>query len=220
MDKQGRILVVDDVKANRLIISKILGKSYHLEMAESADECLAKLAKFGPDLILLDIMMPGMDGYEACHRIKSGPFGPFTQVVLVSGKASTAERLKGYEAQADDYIVKPFDHDELAAKVRIQFRLREANLQLWTLTDKLQGKNDDLERLVEERAREIVATRDLTVFSLAQLADSRDPETGEHLARIRTYSQTLAEELRRLGAYSAELDDAFPGKPVSRQPAT
>jgi DNA-binding response OmpR family regulator len=81
-------------------------------------------------LVLLDIMMPGMDGYEVCRRIKSAAIGEFVQVILVSGKGSTAERVKGYEAQADDYVVKPFDHEELLSKVRVQFRLWHAQRQL------------------------------------------------------------------------------------------
>ena len=75
-------------------------------------------------------MMPGIDGYEICRRIKQSAVGQFVQVILVSGKGSTAERVRGYEAQADDYLVKPFDHEELLSKVRVQFRLCDAQRQL------------------------------------------------------------------------------------------
>ena len=123
MTAKGRILIVDDIPTNVDILRRILRKDYDLETAASGEECLAKLPAFKPQLVLLDIMMPGIDGYETCRRIKSSDLGPFIQVILVSGKGSAAERLQGYEAQADDYIVKPFNHEELLSKVRVHFRL-------------------------------------------------------------------------------------------------
>ena len=124
MDERGRVLIVDDNAMNVDIIRLILRKEYDLETAASGEECLAKMATFKPELVLLDIMMPGIDGYETCRRIKSGSLGHFVQVVLVSGKATIADRIGGYEALADDFVVKPFDHDELLSKVRAHFRLR------------------------------------------------------------------------------------------------
>ena len=164
------------------------GTTYELEVARTGEECLEKLPAFGPDLVLLDIMMPGIDGYEACRRIKASPVGSFTQVILVSGKASTAERLQGFEAGADDYVVKPFDHDELLAKIRSPVpparglgeslgRRREA---AGVSTRSWRGRS-------QQRSAELVATRDLTIFALAKLTESRDPETGAHLERMRHY---------------------------------
>ena len=153
--------------------------------------------------------MPGIDGYEVCRRIKEGPLGSFTQVILVSGKASTAERLRGYEVGADDYVVKPFDHDEFLAKIRTHFRLRETMKNLWTANGRIQQFNSELEMLVAERTQEVVATRDIAVFALAKLADSRDPETGEHLDRMREYCRILAEQLAQVGPYRDEIDEEF-----------
>lgn len=124
MEQHGRVLIVDDNVMNVDILRRILRKEYELDTAASGDECLVKLSVFKPELVLLDVMMPGMDGYEACRRIKSSAIGEFVHVILVSGKGSTGERVKGYEAQADDYVVKPFDHNELLCKVRAYFRLR------------------------------------------------------------------------------------------------
>lgn len=126
MDSEKRtILVVDDCEVNREILVELLSNEYHVVTVPSGEEALKHLAEVAPDVVLLDIMMPGMDGYETCRQIKSGPMGPFTQVILVSGKSSTQERLQGYAAGADDYIVKPFDHDELCAKLRIHARLKK-----------------------------------------------------------------------------------------------
>ncbi|MEM7262079.1 MAG: response regulator, partial [Planctomycetota bacterium] len=80
--------------------------------------------RFRPDLILLDIMMPGMTGYEVCKRIRRTPQLKHTKIIMISAKAMIQERLAGYEAGADDYLTKPFDHDELLAKIQVHLRLR------------------------------------------------------------------------------------------------
>ncbi len=208
--RQGRrILIVDDSRMNLEVLEELLAGEYELESALSGEECLGKLPAFAPDLVLLDIMMPGMNGYETCRRIKAGPLGDFTQVILISGKASTAERLEGYRVGADDYVIKPFDHDELLAKVRIQFKLRESVAKLWLANAQIQKFNAELEELVAKRTSEILDTRDVAVFALAKLADSRDPETGQHLERMRQYSQILAAQLSRGGPYAQVIDKQF-----------
>ena len=204
-----RILIVDDDELNRRILHEVLGDDYEVADASSGEDCLSRMRDFGPDLVLLDIMMAGMDGYEACRQIKAAPHGELTLVALVSGRASTSERMRGYEAGADDYIVKPFDHDELAARVRVLFRLRGVLTDLARAGSEVQIHNNQLEKLVRERTAETIETRDVTVFALAKLAESRDPETGEHLERMRRYSQLLAEELAESGPYTGDIDETF-----------
>ena len=129
--QQQRILVVDDLPMNvEILVKLLLREKYCVETASSGEECLAKIDAFRPQLVLLDIMMPGMNGYEVCRLLKGRQDLGFLQVILVSGKGSTAERIKGYQASADDYLVKPFDHDELLSKVRAHFRLWHAQTQL------------------------------------------------------------------------------------------
>jgi putative two-component system response regulator len=204
-----KVLIVDDSPINLKILEQLLKTDYDLVRAASGEECLLRVRDSAPDLVLLDIMMPGIDGYETCRRIKSGPLGEFTPVILVSVKASTAERLQGYAAGADDYVVKPFDHAELLAKVRIHFRLRSAMEGLWTANSRMRQFNEELEQIVQQRTSEIVGTRDVAVFALAKLAESRDPETGEHLERMRNYCRVLAAELCASGAYDHAVDEEF-----------
>ena len=139
MDQRGRVLIVDDNEMNVDVLCRILRKEYELETAATGEECLVTLPAFKPQLVLLDIMMPGIDGYETCRQIKSGPLGDFVQVILVSGKGTTADRVRGYEALADDYVVKPFDHEELRSKVRAHFRVRniQADSERFTSSDAL-----------------------------------------------------------------------------------
>ncbi len=209
MEQRGRILIVDDSATNVATLHRLLHKEFDVATAVGGEECLAVLPTFKPQLVLLDIVMPGMDGYEVCRRIKSTAIGEFVQVILVSGKGSTAERVKGYEAQADGYVVKPFDHEELLAKVHVQFRLWDAQRQLAIAKDQLGHYSSELEELVSVRTKQLAATQDMTVFALACLADSRDPETGEHLQRMRRYAQMIGEELADNGPYAAIVDRRF-----------
>lgn len=209
MNGGGRILVVDDNATNVGILHRLLRNEYELATAASGEECLAVIPTFKPQLVLLDIMMPGIDGYEACRQIKSSELRGFVQVILVSGKGTATERVQGYEAQADDYIVKPFDHEELLSKVRVQFRLWEAQRQLSIANDKLEIHANELEQLVLLRSRQLTATQDMAVFALAQVADSRDPETGEHLQRMRRFAQIIADELAESGPYADIVNQRF-----------
>jgi DNA-binding response OmpR family regulator len=129
-EQRGRVLIVDDNAMNVDVIRRILRKEYELDFAASGEECLAKLPTFKPHLVLLDIMMPGMDGYETCRRIRASSSEELIQVIFVSGRGTAADRVHGYEAYADDYIVKPFDHDELLHKVRAHFRFRGLQVEL------------------------------------------------------------------------------------------
>ncbi len=124
MQQLGRILVVDDNPTNIQIVEELLADEHLVRTATSGAEALAIAAEFDPDVILLDIMMPGIDGYTVCQTIRADDRLAHTKVVMVSAKAMVEERLKGYEAGADDYITKPFDHDELCAKVDVFLRLK------------------------------------------------------------------------------------------------
>ena len=124
MRHNGKILIVDDNATNIAILEEVLSDQYKLHPARSGEEALEALEEFRPDAVLLDIMMPGIDGYETCRRIRANPAHKSVKVIMVSAKAMVSERLKGYEAGADDYITKPFEEDELLAKVRVYLRLK------------------------------------------------------------------------------------------------
>jgi two-component system sensor histidine kinase/response regulator len=121
-----RILAVDDDPMNLDIIEEILEDKYLIERADSGEAVLKILPEFRPDLILLDIMMPGINGYIVCRKIRNDPEYDNLKIILVSGKAMAEERLKGYEAGADDYITKPFLEEELVAKVKVFLKLRKS----------------------------------------------------------------------------------------------
>ena len=202
------ILIVDDEALNVSILEEILEERFPLLVARNGREAVELAAAHRPWLVLMDIMMPELNGYDACRQIKAFD-EPVPQVVLVSAKASTSERVAGYDAGADDYIIKPFDDDELIAKIRVQLRLRAALHDLAEARQQLTNDNQQLTQTVGKQQQELIDTRDLIVFALANLADSRDPETGEHLERMREYCRIIADHLSRQGGYASLIDQSF-----------
>lgn len=123
---ENRILIVDNDRLNVMILEEILQEKFSLEKAYSGEEAIEKAEKFRPDIVLLDIMMPGMDGYEVCKKLRNNHALSFVKIILVSAKNMLSERLQGYDAGADDYIVKPFEPEEILAKVKVFLRLKSA----------------------------------------------------------------------------------------------
>jgi two-component system, sensor histidine kinase and response regulator len=115
---------VDDNPRNLAILRKLLAGEFNLLTASTGEEALQVAPAFRPDLVLLDIMMPGINGYETCRRLRQCRELAGTKIIIVSAKAMTSERLEGYAAGADDYMTKPFDPDEMLAKARVYARLK------------------------------------------------------------------------------------------------
>lgn len=202
-----RILVVDDDIVNQMITEKTLAnRGYEIRCVSTGMECLASRRAFDPHLILLDISMPGMDGYEVCRRLREETLGQTLQVVMVSSFATTQERVKAYEMGADDYLIKPFNQDELRSKVKVHVGLCMANEKLAAANERVLRYNDELEDLVAERTQQVVRGRDDMVRALAKLADSRDTDTGGHLERISAYTMALTLELIGSGVLSDYAD--------------
>ncbi len=124
MPNEHRILLVDDNATNLAILEEMLEDDYQIATSASGEEALALAPEFEPSLILLDVMMPGMDGYETCRRLRTHGALRHTKVIMVSAKAMVSERIEGYKAGADDYVTKPFDQEELLAKVKVYLRLK------------------------------------------------------------------------------------------------
>ncbi|KAA3618104.1 MAG: hybrid sensor histidine kinase/response regulator [Calditrichaeota bacterium] len=119
-----KILLVDDDPVNISILEEVLEENYTLKSVATGEQALAVLPAFSPDLILLDIMMPGLNGYEVCQKIRANPLHRHVKIILVSGRGSIEDRLDGYNVGADDYITKPFVEEELDAKVKVFLRLK------------------------------------------------------------------------------------------------
>lgn len=125
MSNKSRVLAVDDNQTNLMLYEELLDELYELQTAEDGQDALRKVVEFEPDIVLLDIMMPGMSGYDVCTEIRKLPkLGSSIKIILVSAKNTTADRIVGYESGADDYLIKPFDEDELEAKLTVFLKLK------------------------------------------------------------------------------------------------
>lgn len=199
---QQTILAVDDTRANLDMLVAILGDDYEVAVATDGPTALDMAARFRPDLILLDLMMPGMDGYAVLERLKADAATADIPVLLVSALCDVHDKARGFALGAVDYVTKPFEVEELQARVRTHLLLVQTQRQL-------REHNHNLERLVRERTRELVRIQQATIESMAALAEYRDPETGEHIQRVQLYVERLAQLARRWPGYAAVIDDAF-----------
>ncbi|MCA8977362.1 MAG: response regulator [Planctomycetes bacterium] len=150
-----RLLAVDDDATNLEIITEIFADTYPVTTAASGEEAIEVVDRERPDIILLDVMMPGMDGYETCRRLRAMPNGHSIKIILVSAKAMVTDCLKGYEAGADDYVTKPFVHAELMAKVKVFERL----CSMEELVEQRTATNDALQQALL-RAEEATQAKD------------------------------------------------------------
>jgi DNA-binding response OmpR family regulator len=122
VQEKRKILAVDDNSINLAVIEELLGNKYNLMTVSTGIEALKTAQEFRPDLIILDIMLHGMDGYEVCQEIRKSSSLRHTKIIMVSAMAMTSDRLKGFQIGADDYLAKPFDGEELLVKVCAHLR--------------------------------------------------------------------------------------------------
>jgi putative two-component system response regulator len=193
------ILVVDDSPDSLEQISSELMKYYEVHVATDGVRCLELARRVRrPDLILLDVMMPGMDGYEVCRRLKANPDTADIPLLFLSGRTAAEDERIGLEIGAEDYLAKPVNPAVMLARVRAHLRLKAA-------ADYLRDQNSFLEREVARRVREISAVQDITIYAMATLAETRDNETGNHIRRTQNYVITLATKLAEFPKYAVQL---------------
>lgn len=203
------ILIVDDNAASREALEAILAsENYNLQMAEDGIQALEKADAMHPDLILLDVMMPGMDGFEVCRRLRSMPLLAEIPIILLTALDDTASRLEGIEAGADDFISKPFDRQELRARVRTITRLNRYR----TLLEQRESLREMAQRMVtsleDERMRISRELHDeLGQLLTAQLMDIRDLQNDltippvtlfERLEKIHNQAYEVTVKIRRM----------------------
>jgi len=189
-DKKATILIVDDSPDSIVLLSSLLKSLYRVKVATAGDKALL-IAEGGepPDLILLDIMMPAMDGYEVCRRLKLNPKTAEIPVIFLTAKSDDMDEERGFELGAEDYIAKPPSPPIVMARIRTHLRLK-------SVRDFLKDKNAYLETEVVRRTREIGMIQDVTMVALGSLAETRDNDTGNHIRRTQNYIKIIAESLR------------------------
>lgn len=198
---KATVLVVDDTPANLSLMTGLLRDIYKVKAAIDGEKAL-RIAQSDapPDLILLDIMMPGMDGYEVCRRLQANPVTRDIPIIFLTAKAGIEDEKMGLELGAVDYITKPISPPIVLARVRNHLALKAS-------ADFLRNKADFLEAEVVRRTAEVMAIQDVTIMAMASLAETRDSDTGNHIRRTQHYVKVLAQYLRKHPRFASVLDD-------------
>src|SRR3954469_25715798 len=173
------LIVDDDPIALELLRDSLADAGHDVACAAGGQEALDRLAKEDFQVLITDWQMPDIDGINLCQAVRRARTSGYVYVILLTAHGSTAERIQGLSAGADDFMTKPFEPQELLA--RMQAAERIASLE----------------------------TRDVAIFAMAKLAESRDPETGAHLERVMNYARTLAQTLPAIGQYADQIDAEF-----------
>jgi len=194
------ILIVDDEPANLSLLAHLLRPHYQVRAANSGESALrAAAAEPPPDLVLLDVMMPGLDGYATLRRLREAPATADIAVVFLTALADAAEEERGLQLGAADYITKPINPALVLARVRTQLLAKQAR-------DWMKDRNAALEAEVARRMAENNLTQLVSIRALAHLAETRDPETGNHIRRTQGYVHALAQRLRVHARFADFLD--------------
>ncbi|HPH95560.1 MAG TPA: response regulator [Anaerolineaceae bacterium] len=200
---KASIMIIDDTPANLKLLESMLVDYGHRVFSFPRGELAINAARRNPpDLILLDVNMPQMNGYEVCSQLKADPMLADIPVIFISAMNETLDKVKAFSVGGVDYITKPFQLHEVEARV-------ETHLKLRTLQRELQNYTRDLESLVEQQVREISESQMATIYALAKLAESRDDETGRHVERVQMSVRLLGAALMKRGNNAEELDEVF-----------
>lgn len=197
------LLMVDDSPENLTILGELLRPTYRVRAAISGKKAL-RIARQTPqpDLILLDVMMPGLDGYQVFEMLRADAATRHIPVIFLTARDGIADELRGLELGAADYITKPIVPPLVLARIRNQLELKRAR-------DWLTDNNSALEREVARRMSENDLTQEVSIRALAHLAETRDPETGNHILRTQHYVRQLALRLRGHPRFTATLSDRY-----------
>jgi len=187
--RKATILVVDDTPANLAMMNALLKEDYLVKVANNGERALnIAHSDAKPDLILLDVMMPDMDGYEVCQRLKADSVTKDIPIIFLTAKSEMEDERHGLELGAVDYLAKPISPPIVMARVKNHLALKAA-------ADFLRDQNGYLEQEVKRRTEEVVAIQDATIQMVTSLAETRDSDTGNHIRRTQFYIKALAEKL-------------------------
>ncbi len=185
---QPLVLIVDDNPTNIDLLVNTLRSDYRLGVAKNGFKALEYVSKQKPDLILLDIMMPEMDGYEVCARLKADPETSSILVIFVTAMSEPVNKTRGFDLGAVDYITKPFHAAEVKARVR-------THLSLEAMRVRLASQNEILEKKVEQKTAEIRQMLNASIHSMALMAEIRDPYTAGHQQRVAQLACAMAKKM-------------------------
>lgn len=189
LSKQHKILIVDDEDRNLKLMSAVLDEEgYIFDTARNGNEALEKAAAFAPDLLLLDIMMPLMDGYEVCKRLKANPKTAHIPIVLITALMDEESKIKGLAAGANDFLTKPINVTELLLRAKNLLKAKDFD-------DLIRLQNERLGATVKTKTAELKKSYVDTIHKLTLVAEYKDEDTASHIRRIGHYCGFLAKQL-------------------------
>ncbi len=199
--QKATVLVVDDTPDNLSLMSGLLKDLYKVKVANNGEKAIKIVQSDSPpDLILLDIMMPGLSGYDVCKILKDDPKVRDIPIIFLTAMTGTDDEKKGLELGAVDFITKPVNPPIVMARVATQLQVKAA-------ADFLKDQNVYLESEVAKRTRELAAIQDVTILAMASLAETRDNDTGNHIRRTQYYLDLLASYLKNHDRFRGFLSD-------------
>ncbi len=206
IEKSGtvpQILIVDDVDANLMILENIIEEmGYVPYCALSANEATTLLAERLPQLILLDVFMPEMDGYEFCERLKENPITRDIPIIFISAADSSEDKVRGFKLGAVDYIGKPFEVTEVTMRVR-------NHLKIYEMQQELELSNRRLHSVISSQARRIEDEQKNILYALATLTEEKDTDVQYHLDKVSYNCRLLAQSLQFSPEFSEEISESF-----------
>ncbi|TYB33830.1 MAG: two-component system response regulator [Flexistipes sinusarabici] len=203
LPEKTSIMLVDDTPENLKYLEDILQKEgYNTSAFPSGAMALRAADRTPPDLILLDIMMPEMDGFEVCHKLKEDEKLKEIPVIFISALDDTTNKVRAFSEGGVDYVTKPFQQEEVLSRIKTHLNLRRSQQEL-------QKYSLHLEELVDEKVKEISESQVATIHALSSLAEHRDDDTGQHIRRTQHFCKLLAEQLRKNPKYSERVTDSF-----------
>jgi len=205
-DKKRTIFLVDDDMTNLTIGKKALKGHFNVFAINSGQSMLDMLENLKPNLILLDVNMPEMDGHEAIKRLKENTTTADIPVIFLTALSDEAMELKGLSLGAIDYITKPFSAPLLLKRLEVHLLVEEQKRELVKQKRELLFLNNNLTELVDEKTETVVELKNAILSTMAELVEYRDEITGGHIVRTQRYIKALLDAMRREGAYAAEVN--------------
>lgn len=210
MEEGSKILVVDDNEMNRdLLVRRLNRQGHEVLTANDGLVALEILNTHRVDLVLLDIMMPNLDGYQVLERMKADEYLMDLPVIMITAVDEVDSAVKCIEMGADDYLTKPFNAVLLGARINASLEKHQLRKQEQKQRQQIEDLNLFLTARVRQQVSEIASAQIGAIFAMSKLAESRDPETGEHLDRMREYCRLLAQELSKQSEYAAYIDKTY-----------
>ncbi len=203
INKNTNILIVDDIPENLDVLSGMLEKNgFKIRPVTNGKAALKAMRIYPPDIILLDVNMPDMNGYDVCEQLKADDKLKDIPVIFISALSETIDKVRAFAVGGVDYITKPFQYEEVLSRIITQ-------LKLYQMQSELKKYNINLKELVKEQVKEISDSQMATIYALAKLSQSRDDQTGTHLERVKQFCRLLTIYLGKLPKYSRIINNDY-----------